>query len=68
MDLFHGKALGSNLESANGTAWGLVNAVTEFYDFRSGSRTSDARLDSAWFGRGSQVKEAVFAECVRVAA
>lgn len=68
IDLFHGKALGSNLESAKGTAWGLVNSVTEYVDFRSGSRTNDSRLDSAWFGRGAQVKEAVFAECVKLAA
>jgi len=68
IDLWHGKAIGSDLESARGTAWGLVNAVTEFYDHHSKSRSADTRLDSSWFGKSAQTKEAVFAECVKLAA
>lgn len=68
LELFQGKAIGSNLESAAGTAWGLLNACTEHFDHRSGSRTADARLDSAWFGKGAQTKQAVWDECVKLAA
>lgn len=55
-DLFNGKAAGSNLASADGTAWGLLNAVTEFADHHQRSRSSDNRLDSAWFGAGALLK------------
>lgn len=66
MELFQGKAIGSDL--APGTAWQLVNSVTELYDHHSGARSADTRLDSAWFGRSAKMKEAVFAECVKLAA
>jgi phage/plasmid-like protein (TIGR03299 family) len=56
MDLFAGAGKGSNLKSANGTAWGLVNAVTEFVDHHRG-RSNDVRIDRAWFGDGLKTKE-----------
>jgi phage/plasmid-like protein (TIGR03299 family) len=58
LDLFDGKAMGSQAATANGTAWGLVNAATQFFDHDYG-RTADARLSSAWFGGNSKVKETV---------
>ena len=36
----------------SGTAWGLLNAVTEFVDHDRRARSQDYRLDSAWFGQG----------------
>jgi phage/plasmid-like protein (TIGR03299 family) len=56
MELFAGGGKGSELKSANGTVWGLVNAVTEFVDHHRG-RTSDVRIDRAWFGDGIATKE-----------
>ena len=56
-DLFNGEGLGSMFDSADGTAWGLVNAVTEFTDHRSGSKSLDNRLDSTWFGSGALLKQ-----------
>ena len=56
MDLFAGAGKGSNLKSADGTAWGLVNAVTEFVDHHRG-RSNDVRIDRAWFGDGLKTKE-----------
>lgn len=39
--LFDGAAKGAEFKSANGTAWGLLNAVTEYYDHEAGSKTGD---------------------------
>lgn len=55
LEMFQGDARGADLSSARGTAWGLFNAVTEHVDHEAG-RTDDARLDSAWFGRGQALK------------
>lgn len=53
--LFEGAGIGSELESAKGTAWGALNAVTQLMDWET-ARTSDARLANAWFGGGVNVK------------
>lgn len=55
MALFNGAADGADLPEANGTAWGLLNAVTQFVDHeRGGDKT---RLASAWFGTGAGLKD-----------
>jgi phage/plasmid-like protein (TIGR03299 family) len=61
LELWHGAGRGSEHEGSDGTAWGLLNAVTELVDHEMG-RTSDTRLDSAWFGRGKDFKAAAFRE------
>lgn len=58
MALFEGKGLGSNLASADGTAWGWVNAVTQYVDYAAPARSQDNRLNSAWFGDGNDTKTA----------
>jgi phage/plasmid-like protein (TIGR03299 family) len=55
LQLFDGNGKGSDLQSARGTAWGLVNAATELVDHHIG-RNQSRRLDSAWFGKGDQLK------------
>lgn len=55
--LFAGQGMGSELVSANGTAWGLLNAVTEYVDHERKARSQDHRLDSAWFGQGAAIKQ-----------
>lgn len=57
MDLFQGGAKGSNLHGVAGTAWGLLNAVTEYTDHHIRARSAENRLDSAWFGAGSNLKQ-----------
>ena len=55
--LYSGEGKGSNFQSAKGTAWGLVNGVTEYVDNHRRARNQDYRLDSAWFGQGAQIKQ-----------
>ncbi|KES22997.1 hypothetical protein FG99_15645 [Pseudomonas sp. AAC] len=45
------------LEAANGTAWGLLNAVTEYIDHERRARSNEYRIDSAWFGQGAVIKQ-----------
>jgi len=54
LDLFEGQAKGSELVGK--TKWGMLNAVTEYYDHHLPSRTQDARLNSTWFGTGNSIK------------
>lgn len=56
-ELFNGAGRGSDLESAQGTAWGMLSAVTEYVDHHRQARSTDYRLDSAWFGNGAQMKQ-----------
>lgn len=56
MALFDGKGLGANLASSKGTAWGWVNAVTQFVDYAAPARNQNNRLDNAWFGDGDARK------------
>jgi phage/plasmid-like protein (TIGR03299 family) len=55
--LFDGAGRGAELASAKGTAYGLLNAVTEFVDHERRARSTDHRLDSAWFGQGAAIKQ-----------
>ena len=66
--LYSGSGKGSELASANGTAWGLLNAVTEYVDHSRRSRNQDYRLDSAWFGQGAGIKAKAFNEALKLAA
>lgn len=67
-ELYNGGAIGSNLQSTNGTAWGLMNATTEYLDHRRRSRDDDSRRNSAWFGNGSTIKQRAWNEAMRLAA
>ena len=67
-NLFAGNGKGADLPSANGTAWGLLNAVTEYVDHEKRARSQDYRLDSAWFGQGANIKSRAFEEAMKLAA
>lgn len=55
--LYEGAGHGADLEAAKGTAWGLLNAVTEYVDHEKRARSSEHRMDSAWFGQGAALKQ-----------
>lgn len=67
-ELFDGQGRGSELAAAKGTAWGLLNAITEFVDHERRARSQDHRLDSAWFGQGSVLKRRALNHALQLAA
>ncbi len=67
-NLYAGEGKGSKLPSSAGTAWGLVNGVTEYVDSFRRARNQDYRLDSAWFGQGAQIKQRGFEAALALAA
>lgn len=67
-NLYESKGRGSDLESARGTAWGLLNAVTEYVDHERRARSSEYRVDSAWFGQGAQIKQRALNSALRLVA
>ena len=55
MEMFKGRAIGSDIPGVTGTRWGMLNAVTEVIDHKRG-RSNNTRLESAWFGTGAALK------------
>lgn len=55
--LYEGQGMGAGLTAARGTAWGLLNAVTQYVDHERRARNSEYRMDSAWFGQGAALKQ-----------
>ncbi|MFZ6772345.1 DUF932 domain-containing protein [Undibacterium sp. SXout7W] len=56
-ELYDGQGKGAELTSSKGTAFGLLNSVTEYVDHQKRARTTDHRLESAWFGQGASLKQ-----------
>ncbi len=58
-----GSFIGSDHDGKKGTVYGWLNAVTQYVDHDAvtkGDFKQDNRIDSAWFGRGSAVKERAY--------
>jgi len=64
--LYAGRGKGADLASASGTAWGLLNAVTEYVDHHRRARSDDHRRDAAWFGQGSTIKLRAWDEALKL--
>lgn len=56
MALFGGEAKGANFETAHDTAWGWLNAVTEYADHHVRARSDENRQASALWGPGDALK------------
>lgn len=59
---------GSDLPSAVNSAWGLVNGITHYVDFQKRARSSNNRLDSAWFGSGADLKDKALSAALELVA
>lgn len=64
--LYSGDGTGSGL--AGKTAWGMMNAVTEYCDHLTGHKTDDARIDSAWFGQNANLKQKAYEQLMLMTA
>lgn len=62
--LFGGAGRGASAPGRKGTAWGLVNAVTEYVDHHRRSHSNDTRIDAAWFGGGDDLKTRALEEAL----
>ena len=66
--LYEGGGRGAQLASARGTAWGLLNGITESVDFHRRARSEDHRRDAAWFGQGAAIKQRAWDEVMKLVA
>jgi len=66
--LYTGQGRGSEMASASGTAWGLLNSVTEYVDHHRRARSAESRLDAAWFGQGAALKQKAWDEVLKLVA
>jgi phage/plasmid-like protein (TIGR03299 family) len=57
LGLFFGGGEGSGRKGAAGTAWGLVNAVTEYVDHHATAKSTDHLLERAYWGSGAELKQ-----------
>ncbi|VVP08441.1 hypothetical protein PS870_03179 [Pseudomonas fluorescens] len=68
LSLYEGHGRGGELEAAQGTAWGLLNAVTEYVDHERRARSNEYRMDAAWFGQGAVIKQHALDSALRLVA
>jgi hypothetical protein len=66
--LYEGGGRGALMASSRGTAWGVLNSVTEYVDHHRRARSVDHRLDAAWFGQGAQIKQRAWDEALKLLA
>lgn len=66
--LFEGGGLGARSASSRGTAWGLLNGITEYVDHHRRARSADYRRDAAWFGEGARLKQRAWEEVLELVA
>nr|WP_239504913.1 DUF932 domain-containing protein [Stenotrophomonas maltophilia] len=66
--MYEGDGKGALMASSRGTAWGLLNSVTEFVDHHRRARSDDHRRDAAWFGPGAQIKQRAWDEVMKLVA
>jgi hypothetical protein len=65
--LWAGSGIGAGYAAANGTAWGLVNAVTQYVDHIQGNNVNN-RFRSAQFGLGADLKVEAFQAAMKLVA
>lgn len=68
LNLFQGAGMGAKLNTSKGTAWGLLNAVTEFVDHHKKAANDSTLLDTAWFGNMGRLKNKARDQLISIAA
>ena len=68
LSMYEGHGRGAELESAKGTAWGLLNSVTEYVDHERRARSNEYRMDAAWLGQGAVIKQRALDTALRLVA
>ena len=68
IQLFNRDAIGTEQFDQAGSAWNLVNAVTEYVDHHARATSDSHRMSSAWFGRGDDLKTSAFERALAIAA
>jgi phage/plasmid-like protein (TIGR03299 family) len=66
--LYGGQGLGAALPAAKGTAWGLLNSITEYVDHHRRAHSNDHRRNAAWFGQGALLKQRAWEEALKLVA
>ncbi len=66
--LYDGQGRGASLKTSKGTAFGLLNSITEFVDHHRRAQSTENRLDAAWFGQGALLKQKAWKELLGEAA
>jgi len=56
ISLFNGAGMGANLDGVRGTAWGWLNAVTEYADHHVRATSDQNRFASSQWGPGAALK------------
>jgi phage/plasmid-like protein (TIGR03299 family) len=64
--LYGGQGKGAELPAARGTAWGLLNGITEYVDHHRRAHSSYHRRDAAWFGHGALLKQRAWNEALKL--
>jgi phage/plasmid-like protein (TIGR03299 family) len=67
-ELYDGRGKGAELASSKSTAFGLLNAVTEYIDHERRSKSEDHRMDSAYWGVGATTKQKALETALALAA
>lgn len=66
-ELAYGRAIGAEYDGTDGTQYGWLNAVTQYVDHEARARNPENRVNSAWFGKGDNVKQAAFEMAMQAA-
>ncbi len=65
--LFRGDAKGSSIPGVQGTAYAMLNAITEYVDHHASAKTDSHRMASAWLNGGDDLKTTAFEQLLTMA-
>lgn len=60
LEVFEGNEAGQDMPICRGTAYGLFNAVTCYFDNLATYRSADSKAQSTWFGHSSEIRKLAF--------